>query len=156
MAGEYTWRSVSALYRKHRPQDLSEVVGQQHVVRTLSNAITSGRVRHAYLFAGPRGTAKTSLARILAKSLNCLEADGPTLTPCLRCESCVAIQSATSLDVVELDAASNRGIDDIREIRDKVAVRPVLGAPDAIRRLVRPRSPQRVSLPTARGAPPVA
>jgi DNA polymerase-3 subunit gamma/tau len=118
---------VSALYRKYRPQDLSEVVGQQHVVRTLRNAIEHDRVRHAYLFAGPRGTAKTSLARILAKSLNCQAADRPTTTPCRQCESCRTIQETTALDVIELDAASNRGIDDIREIRDRVALRPVLG-----------------------------
>jgi DNA polymerase III subunit gamma/tau len=118
---------VSALYRKYRPQDLSEVVGQQHVVRTLRNAIEHDRVRHAYLFAGPRGTAKTSLARILAKSLNCQTADAPTITPCRQCESCRTIQETTALDVIELDAASNRGIDDIREIRDRVALRPVLG-----------------------------
>jgi DNA polymerase III subunit gamma/tau len=118
---------VSALSCTYRPQDLSEVVGQQHVVRTLRNAIEHGRVRHAYLFAGPRGTAKTSLARILAKSLNCQTADAPTATPCRQCESCRTIQETTALDVIELDAASNRGIDDIREIRDRVALRPVLG-----------------------------
>ena len=118
---------MSALYRKYRPQDLSEVVGQRHVVRTLGNAIEAGRVRHAYLFAGPRGTGKTSLAKILAKSLNCQSFDAPTTTPCRRCASCVSIHDATSLDVIELDAASNRGIDDVREIRDRVAVQPVEG-----------------------------
>ena len=119
---------MSAFYRKYRPQDLSEVVGQRHVVRTLEHAIESGRVRHAYLFAGPRGTAKTSLARILAKSLNCLEADGPTTTPCKRCASCVSIHNSSSLDVIELDAASNRGIENVREIRERVAVRPCRAA----------------------------
>jgi DNA polymerase-3 subunit gamma/tau len=118
---------VSALYRKYRPQDFDDVVGQTHVVRTLRNAVEQGRVRHAYLFAGPRGTGKTSLAKILAKSLNCLAFDGPTGTPCKVCESCRSIHDATALDVIELDAASNRGIDDVREIRERVAVQPALG-----------------------------
>jgi DNA polymerase-3 subunit gamma/tau len=118
---------VSALYRRYRPQDLAHVVGQRHVVRTLSNAIEQGKVRHAYLFSGPRGTGKTSIAKILGKSLNCQAADGPTVSPCLACESCRTIQDGTALDVLELDAASNRGIDDIRDIRDRVAQQPVLG-----------------------------
>ncbi len=118
---------MSALYRKYRPQDLDDVVGQTHVVRTLRNAIEHDRVRHAYLFAGPRGTGKTSLAKILAKSLNCLTASGPTAAPCRTCESCRTIHDATSLDVIELDAASNRGIDDVREIRERVAMAPALG-----------------------------
>ncbi len=118
---------MSALYRRYRPQDLAHVVGQRHVVRTLSNAIEQGKVRHAYLFSGPRGTGKTSIAKILGKSLNCQAADGPTASPCLECESCRTIQDGTALDVLELDAASNRGIDDIRDIRDRVAQQPVLG-----------------------------
>jgi DNA polymerase-3 subunit gamma/tau len=116
---------VPALYRKYRPQDFDEVVGQEAVVRTLRNAITSGQVRQAYLFAGPRGTGKTSMARILAKSLNC--AQGPTPTPDNTCHACVAISAGTSLDVVEMDAASQRGIDDIREIRERVVLQPVEG-----------------------------
>jgi DNA polymerase III subunit gamma/tau len=116
---------VAALYRKYRPQDFDEVVGQEAIVRTLKNAISSDQVRQAYLFAGPRGTGKTSLARILAKGLNC--AQGPTPTPDKVCNACVTIASGTSLDVVEMDAASQRGIDDIREIRDRVVLQPAEG-----------------------------
>jgi DNA polymerase III subunit gamma/tau len=116
---------MTALYRKYRPQDFDEVVGQEAVVRTLRNAIETGQVRQAYLFAGPRGTGKTSLARILAKSLNCTQ--GPTPSPDKTCHACVAIANGTSLDVVEMDAASQRGIDDIREIRERVILQPVEG-----------------------------
>jgi DNA polymerase-3 subunit gamma/tau len=116
---------VAALYRKYRPQTFAEVVGQEAVVRTLTNAIEQGKVRQAYLFAGPRGTGKTSLARILAKSVNCQH--GPTPTPDGTCHACVAIASGTSLDVIEMDAASQRGIDDIRDIRDRVVLQPVEG-----------------------------
>jgi len=101
------------------------VVGQAHVVQTLRNAVELDRVAHAYLFAGPRGTGKTSMAKILAKSINCEQ--GPTVTPCLVCESCRSIHDATAIDVIEMDAASHRGIDDIREIRDRVALRPARG-----------------------------
>jgi len=118
-------RSVAALYRKYRPQTFADVVGQEAVVRTLSNALTGDTVRQAYLFAGPRGTGKTSMARILAKSLNC--AQGPTTTPDGTCHVCTTIAAGTSLDVVEMDAASQRGIDDIREIRDRVVLQPVEG-----------------------------
>jgi DNA polymerase-3 subunit gamma/tau len=116
---------VAALYRKYRPQDFDEVVGQEAVVRTLKNAIAHGQIRQAYLFAGPRGTGKTSLARILAKALNC--AQGPTPTPDKTCNACRAIAEGTSLDVIEMDAASQRGIDDIREIRERVVLQPVQG-----------------------------
>jgi DNA polymerase III subunit gamma/tau len=115
----------TALYRKYRPQDFDEVVGQEPVVRTLRNAITAGTTRQAYLFAGPRGTGKTSMARLLAKALNC--AQGPTPTPDNTCNSCVTITAGTSLDVIEMDAASQRGIDDIREIRERVVLQPVEG-----------------------------
>jgi len=118
-------RSVAALYRKYRPQTFGEVVGQEAVVRTLKNAIASGQVRQAYLFAGPRGTGKTSMARILAKSLNCVQ--GPTAEPDGTCHVCQGIAAGTSLDVIEMDAASQRGIDDIREIRDRVVLQPVEG-----------------------------
>jgi DNA polymerase-3 subunit gamma/tau len=116
---------MAALYRKYRPQTFEEVVGQEAVVRTLRNAITSGQVRQAYLFAGPRGTGKTSMARILAKGLNC--AQGPTPQPDGTCHACLAIAAGSALDVIEMDAASQRGIDDIREIRDRAMLQPVEG-----------------------------
>ena len=114
-----------SLYRRHRPQSFAEVVGQEHVVRTLSNAIERDRVHHAYLFVGSRGTGKTSMAKILAKSLNCV--NGPTLTPCGECESCVTIAAGGSMDVIEMDAASNRSVDDIRELRERVGYAPAGG-----------------------------
>jgi DNA polymerase-3 subunit gamma/tau len=113
---------VTALYRKYRPQDFDEVVGQDAVVRTLKNAIAAEQVRQAYLFAGPRGTGKTSMARILAKALNC--AQGPTATPDNTCPACLAITNGSSMDVVEMDAASQRGIDDVRDIREKAMLQP--------------------------------
>jgi DNA polymerase-3 subunit gamma/tau len=113
------------LARKWRPQLFEEVVGQDHVVRTLRNAISLGRVAHAYLFTGQRGVGKTSTARILAKALNCKI--GPTPTPCNRCESCKEIMRSESLDVLEIDGASNRGIDEIRNLRQRVRFSPVRG-----------------------------
>ncbi len=125
---------MASLYRRHRPRTFADVVGQEHVVRTLSNAVEQGRVHHAYLFVGSRGTGKTSMAKILAASLNCQGAagggsgdGGPTTTPCGKCESCVSIASATSLDVVEMDAASNNSVDDIRDLRERVGYAPVGG-----------------------------
>ncbi|HEX4804694.1 MAG TPA: DNA polymerase III subunit gamma/tau, partial [Conexibacter sp.] len=114
-----------SLYRRHRPRTFDEVVGQAHVVRTLRNAVERGQVHHAYLFVGSRGTGKTSMAKILAACLNCER--GPTVTPCGVCDSCVAIANATSLDVIEMDAASNNSVDDIRDLRDRVAYAPVSG-----------------------------
>jgi len=118
---------VTALYRKYRPQGFDEVVGQEAVVRTLQNAIENDQVRQAYLFAGPRGTGKTSMARILAKALNCAGTPGPSPSPDKTCPVCLSIASGSSLDVVEMDAASQRGIDDIREIRERVVLQPVQG-----------------------------
>ena len=122
------WPFVSSgpsLYRRHRPRTFDDVVGQEHVVRTLSNAVEQGKVHHAYLFVGSRGTGKTSMAKILASCLNCEH--GPTVTPCGVCDSCRSIAAATSLDVVEMDAASNNSVDDIRDLRESVAYAPVSG-----------------------------
>ena len=118
---------MTALYRRYRPQGFDEVVGQEAVVRTLQNAVEHGQVRQAYLFAGPRGTGKTSMARILAKALNCAGTPGPSPSPDKTCPVCLAIANGTSLDVVEMDAASQRGIDDVREIRERVVLQPVEG-----------------------------
>ena len=121
-------KAVSAqpsLYRRHRPLSFNQVVGQEHVVRTLSNAIERDRVHHAYLFVGSRGTGKTSIAKILARSLNCV--NGPTLEPCGTCEACTSIAAGSSMDVIEMDAASNRSVDDIRELRDRVSFAPAAG-----------------------------
>jgi DNA polymerase-3 subunit gamma/tau len=113
------------LYRKWRPQKFSEVVGQKHVVQTLVNAVEAGRISHAYLFTGTRGTGKTSVARILAKSINCLE--GPTANPCEKCPPCQEIKNGSFLDVIEIDAASNRGIDDVRALREQLYYSPSQG-----------------------------
>jgi len=115
---------MASLYRRHRPQTFADVVGQPAIVRTLSNAITNGKVHHAYLFVGSRGTGKTSVAKILARSLNCM--NGPTLEPCGKCEACVAITNSTSLDVIEMDAASSNSVDDIRDLREKVGFAPAM------------------------------
>ncbi|HVY77386.1 MAG TPA: DNA polymerase III subunit gamma/tau [Solirubrobacterales bacterium] len=115
-----------SLYRRHRPGSFDQVVGQQHVVRTLRNAVEQGKVHHAYLFVGSRGTGKTSMAKILARSLNC-ERGGPTVTPCGECESCLTIAAGSSIDVIEMDAASNRSVDDVRDLRERVAYAPTGG-----------------------------
>ena len=114
-----------ALYRKWRPQDFSDLIGQEHISETLSNAISTGKVAHAYLFSGPRGTGKTSTAKILAKALNCEH--GPTPTPCNQCVCCQKINDGSFMDVFEIDAASNRGIDEIRDLRETVKFAPVDG-----------------------------
>ncbi len=114
--------AYTALYREWRPQSFEEVVGQPHVTRTLRNALASGAVAHAYLFCGPRGTGKTSVARILAKAVNC--ETGITPTPCQVCPSCEAITAGSSMDVLEIDGASNRGIDEVRDLREKLRLAP--------------------------------
>src|SRR5438067_13470669 len=115
----------AALYRRYRPQTFAAIVGQAHVTRTLRNAIASGQVGHAYLLSGVRGTGKTSIARLVAKAVNCPNAkDGE---PCDRCETCVAIREGRFLDLIEIDAASNRGIDEMRDLRDKVRFAPSQG-----------------------------
>ena len=114
-----------ALYRRWRPESFADLVGQEHISRTLSRAVTSGQTSHAYLFTGPRGTGKTSTAKILARALNC--AEGPTLKPCGVCDSCRSISDGSSMDVFEIDAASNRGIDEIRDLRESVKFAPTEG-----------------------------
>jgi DNA polymerase-3 subunit gamma/tau len=123
---------AQSLYRRHRPHTFADVVGQEPVVRTLRNAVQRGKVHHAYLFVGSRGTGKTSMAKILAACLNCQGNDpahpsGPTTEPCGACESCLSIRRASSLDVIEMDAASNNSVDDIRALRESVAYSPVSG-----------------------------
>ena len=116
--------SYQVLARKYRPQKFSEVIGQEHVTRTLKNAIEQGRVGHAYIFSGHRGIGKTTVARILAMALNCRSQDHPVPEPCGVCDSCTEIRAGNSVDVIEIDAATNRGIDEIRELREAARYRP--------------------------------
>ena len=123
----FLYMSNLVLYRKYRPKTFGEITGQEHVVRTLSNAISSGRLSHAYLFAGPRGTGKTTIARIFAKALNC--SDLPNVSakvePCNKCDACEDINHGRALDLIEIDAASNRGIDEIRDLKEGIKFAPV-------------------------------
>ena len=112
------------LYRKYRPQSFNEIVGQEHIIQTLTNAIASGMISHAYLFCGPRGTGKTTIARLLAKALNCQNRKKGESEPCNKCSSCLEIRGGRSMDLIEIDAASHRGIDDIRELKDGIRFSP--------------------------------
>ncbi len=112
------------LYRKYRPKSFGEVVNQKHIIQTLTNAILLGKIAHAYLFCGPRGTGKTTVARILAKAINC-ENRNQEYEPCNKCEACQEINAGRSLDLIEIDAASNRGIDEIRELREGIKFSPM-------------------------------
>lgn len=112
------------LYRKYRPKSFKEVINQKNVILSLANALKEGRISHAYLFSGPRGTGKTTVARLLAKALNCQNRKENEFEPCNQCDSCLAINKGTSLDLIEIDAASNRGIDDIRALKENVKFPP--------------------------------
>ncbi|MEG1582636.1 MAG: DNA polymerase III subunit gamma/tau, partial [Cetobacterium sp.] len=114
------------LYRKYRPKGFDEIAGEQEIVQTLKNSLKTNRLAHAYLFTGPRGVGKTSIARLMAKGLNCLK-NGITDTPCNECENCLEIAAGNFLDLIEIDAASNRGIDEIRQLKEKINYSPTKG-----------------------------
>ena len=112
------------LYRKYRPQTFAEFIGQEHIAKTLTNAISKGMISHAYLFSGPRGSGKTSLARLLAKSVNCQNRKDGEFEPCNKCSSCLETMKGAAIDLIEIDAASHRGIDDIRELINGIKFSP--------------------------------
>src|SRR6185312_8025256 len=116
--------SYTVLARRYRSGNFGQLIGQEHVAQTLKKAIDSGRIAHAYLFCGTRGVGKTSMARILAKALNCHKSEGPTTEPCGKCDLCVAIARGDDIDVIEIDAASNTGVDNIREVIENAQYRP--------------------------------
>ena len=114
------------LYRKYRPQEFDAVAGESEIMKTLRNSLKENRMAHAYIFTGPRGVGKTTTARLIAKGLNCLE-NGITDSPCNECANCKAIENGSFYDLIEIDAASNRGIDEIRELKEKVNYKPAQG-----------------------------
>ncbi len=116
--------SSLVLYRKYRPQSFSEIIGQEHVVKTLTNAISMGMLSHAYIFSGPRGSGKTTIARLLAKAANCRNRKEGQFEPCNKCSSCLEIREGKSTDLIEIDAASHRGVDEIRELREGIKFSP--------------------------------
>jgi DNA polymerase-3 subunit gamma/tau len=117
-------RQNLVLYRKYRPQAFSEIIGQEHIIQTLTNAVSEEMTSHAYLFSGPRGSGKTTIARILAKAVNCQNRKGKEFEPCNKCSSCLEIEGGRAIDLIEIDAASNRGIDEIRDLRDGIKFAP--------------------------------
>ncbi len=128
MTDTNTTAAYRVLARKYRPTDFSGLIGQEALVRTLTNAFSSGRIAHAFMLTGVRGIGKTTTARIIARALNCIGADGkggPTIEPCGECEHCVAIDEDRHVDVIEMDAASRTGVEDIRDLTDGVRYRPV-------------------------------
>ena len=122
---KFNYMTGGALYRKYRPKNFSEIIGQEHIVKTLMNSIISGNISHAYLFSGPRGTGKTTMARVFAKAINCLNRKENEAEPCNKCQSCLDINNNQAIDLIEIDAASNRGIDEIRELKESISFLPV-------------------------------
>lgn len=116
---------MAVLYRKYRPKTFSEIVGQEHIVKTITNAIKAGKISHAYLFYGPRGCGKTTIARLIAKSVNCTGKDKKSFEPCNKCISCEEINGSRAMDLIEIDAASNRGIDEIRSLKEGINIVPI-------------------------------